>query len=402
MRVGMGRPSWLNSSEFGGHSLARRSLTTSATRDAHVPAKERACGLRSRRSAITMERSSHSRGHLMTETIETHSSRRAFLGQAAAATGMGAAALLAGCNQGDAPAGGGRKKLRAAFSNAGLQSSWCALGKTTAELWGKLLDIDVEWFDGEFDPEKQRNKIDSIVYDDWDFCCFQAVQIDSLAAPVRKLKERNIPVISMDTLLVEMDKMRDTGVWLEVTPDQVFMGESSSRYMLQKIGGKGKVIHIGGLSAHSGAQGRREGFEKALQDFPEVEVVGGGVRWCDWKKEKARNTFETLLSQEHEPIAGAFFHSDDMALACLSALKGTQHEKMVVTAVDGQKEGLQSVREGGLAATTVNPVCLIHQTALVVGQFIVRNREAVDSVPLEIITPGPLVSLENKNELEAM
>ncbi len=60
--------------------------------------------------------------------------------------------------------------------------------------------------------------------DDWDFCCFQAVQIDSLAEPVKTLKKRNIPVISMDTLLVEPDKMRETGVWLEITPDQEFMG----------------------------------------------------------------------------------------------------------------------------------------------------------------------------------
>ena len=41
-------------------------------------------------------------------------------------------------------------------------------------------------------------------------------------------------------------------------------------------------------------------------------------------------------------------------------------------------------------------------TALVVGQFIVRNAEKAESVPLEIITPGPLVSLENKNTLDAM
>jgi ribose transport system substrate-binding protein len=321
-----------------------------------------------------------------------------------AGVGLGAAAVLAGCRQEvpQAASGTGRRKLRAAFSNAGLQSSWCALGKTTAELWGKLLDVDVEWLDGEFDSEKQRNKIDNIVYEDWDFCCFQAVQIDSLVPSVKKLKERNIPVISMDTLLVSMDKMRDTGVWLEVTPNQVFMGESSSRYLFEKIGGKGKVIHIGGLSAHSGAQGRREGFEKALKDYPQVEVIGGGVRWCDWDKEKARNTFESLLSQEKEPIAGAFFHSDDMALACLPALKETVHKQMVVTAVDGQKEGLQSIREGKLAATTVNPVCLIHQTSLVVGQFIVRNKEPLEKVPLEIITPGPLVSLETPNVLEAM
>jgi ribose transport system substrate-binding protein len=339
----------------------------------------------------------------MTESSAQNSSRRSFLGHLAA--GIGAAALASGC-QNEAPpsaaGGAGRKKLRAAFSNAGLQSSWCALGKTTAELWGQMLDVQVDWFDGEFDSEKQRNKLDNIVYEDWDFCAFQAVQIDSLVPSVRKLKERNIPVISMDTLLVSMEKMRDTGVWCEVTPNQVFMGESSTKYLFDKINGKGKVIHIGGLSAHSGAQGRREGFEKTLKDYPDVQVIGGGVRWCDWDKEKARNTFETLLSQEKEPIAGAFFHSDDMALACLPALKDTIHEKMVVTAVDGQKEGLQSIREGKLAATTVNPVCLIHQTALVIGQFIVRNKEPIDRVPMEIITPGPLVSLELPNVLESM
>lgn len=329
------------------------------------------------------------------------STRRNFL-QATAGTGLGLAALAAGCtSQQAAGEPGDRKRLRAAMGNAGLQSTWCKLGKDTAELWGNLLGVDITWFDGEFDPQKQRNKLDLIVDGDWDFCAFQAVQIDSLEEPVRQLKKRGIPVISMDTMLVAKDRMRDVGVWCEVTPNQVFMGESSTRYLMQKIGGRGKVIHIGGLSAHSGAQGRREGFEKVLAEFPDVEVVGGGVRWCDWEKQTARDTFETLLDQSREPIAGAFFHSDDMALACLPALQGTSHANMVVTAVDGQKEGLASIREGKLAATTVNPVCLIHMTALALGQFIVRNGESVDSVPLEIITPGPLVAQETGN-LEAM
>lgn len=330
-------------------------------------------------------------------------SRRDFLQKAFMTLGTATAVGCAGAGSPSNPSevAGGKRRLRAAFSNAGLQSTWCALGKQTAELWGNLLGVDVEWFDGEFNPEKQRSKIDSIVHKDWDFCCFQAVQIDSLAAPVRKLKQRGVPVISMDTLLVSKDKMRDTGVWIEVTPDQVFMGESSTKYLMDKIGGKGKVIHIGGLSAHSGAIGRRDGFEKVLKQYPEVEVIGGGVRWCDWEKQKARDTFETLLDQTKEPIAGAFFHSDDMALACIPAVRNTIHKDMVITAVDGQKEGLQAVAAGDLAATTVNPVCLIHKTALILGQFIARNGEKEESVPLEIITPGPLVSKESGN-LEAM
>lgn len=346
------------------------------------------------------------------QRIPDSEARRVFLRAGLFGSGLAGLTLAGlGCGRGGSGEGGGdssalsgatgQRPLRAAFSNAGLQSTWCALGKRTAELWGGLLGVEIEWFDGEFDPEKQRSKIDSIVHKPWDFCCFQAVQIDSLAAPVRKLKQRGVPVISMDTLLVAPDKMRETGVWLEVAPDQEFMGATSTRYLMEKIGGKGKVIHIGGLSAHSGAIGRRDGFEKVRSQFPDIEVIGGGVRWCDWKKQKARDTFETLLDQSKEPIAGAFFHSDDMALACVPAIRGTIHEKMVITAVDGQKEGLLAIADGSLAATTVNPVCLIHMTSLVLGQFIARNKEQADQVPLEIVTPGPLVSRESGN-LEAM
>ena len=226
-------------------------------------------------------------------------SRRDFLETLAIGTTGALGMTIAGCAQSALPPAteSTKKPLRAAFSNAGLQSTWCELGKKTAELWGGLLNVEIEWFDGEFDPGRQRDKIDSLTTRDWDFCCFQAVQIDSLAEPCKRLKARGIPVISMDTLLVDMDKMRDTGVWCEVTPDHVDMAEKSVGYLMKKIGGKGKVIHIGGLDGHSGAQGRRQGFENIVKKFPEVEVVGGGVRWCDWKKEKARNTFEALLQQ---------------------------------------------------------------------------------------------------------
>ena len=334
---------------------------------------------------------------------QQETSRRQFLERLSLGAGLGAGLAMTGCqSKPEASGEGSQKPLRAAFTNAALKNSWCAQGKTTAELWGKLLNVEIEWFDGESDPEKQRNKIDSITNKDWDFCCFQAVQTDCLREPVKKLKEREIPVISMDTLLVPMDEMREVGVWTEVMPDHVSMAKQSTEYLMKKIGGKGLVIHIGGLSSHSGAQGRKEGFDQVISRYSDVEIAGGEIRWCDWDKEKARNTFEAIINRTKEPIAGAFFHNDDMALACVPALKGTIHEKMVLAGVDGQREGLTGVKNGELAATTVNPTCRIHRTALTIGQFIARNQEKIDDVPLEIITPGPLVTLEDENVLNAM
>ena len=336
----------------------------------------------------------------MAKSDSQRTSRRNLLKHAAAGAGLAAGTLLAGCGPKTKTAGegnGSRKRLRALISNAGLQGTWNKLGRDAAMLWGDLLDVEVVWVDGEFNGQKQRDKIELQVDDDWDFFAVQSHQIDILEEPVKRLAKRNIPVISMDTLIVEKSRLRDVGVWLYISPDHVAMAEQSTQYMMNRIGGKGNVIHIGGQSEHSGAQDRKRGFENVIAKYPEVKVVGGGVRWCDWKTEKARNTFDALLEQSEGPVAGAFFHNDDMAMACVPAVEGRPHEKMLFVGVDGQTTGLTGVREGKLAATSVNPTCMIHGYSVILGQFIVRNQEKIDDVPLEIMLPSPLVSKEAGN-----
>ena len=298
----------------------------------------------------------------MTQRQAASTSRRDFLKRASVGTAVGQGALAAGCkatNQAQ-PGQGKTKRLRAAFSNGGLTTTFCKMGHDAAKLWGDLLDVEIVWVDGELNPQKQREKLDLIVDQDLDFCCFQALQTGALVEPTKQLAKRGIPVISMDTLIAERPKLRASGVWTLIAGDHTMMAEQSVGYLMEKIGGRGKIIHIGGASSHSGAQDRLRGFKKVLARYPQVQVVGGGVRWCDWKTELARNTFELLLQKSDEPIAGAFIHNDDMALACVPELKGTPHEKMIITAVDGQPEGLTGVRDGRLAATTVNPTSMIH------------------------------------------
>ena len=71
----------------------------------------------------------------------------------AVATAGAASALLGGMGMSTAAlaaeVGRSEKPLKAAFSNAGLQATWCAQGKQAAEWWGKLFNVDVTWFDGQ-------------------------------------------------------------------------------------------------------------------------------------------------------------------------------------------------------------------------------------------------------------
>ena len=102
-------------------------------------------------------------------------------------------------------AGKATKPLKAAFSNAGLQATWCAQGKQAAEYWGKLFNVEVTWFDGELDAVKQRSAIDNMASQKWDFVAIQAFGIGTLTAPVNKMIDAGMPVIDMDTLIAPLD-----------------------------------------------------------------------------------------------------------------------------------------------------------------------------------------------------
>jgi hypothetical protein len=104
--------------------------------------------------------------------------RRDFLQLAAATTGF---AAFGGVNflaaaQGGASAGHSRRRLRAAFSNIGLQVTWCAQGKEAAEYWGRLFNVDVTWFDPELSAAKQLALVEEIASEKWDFVAIQAVE----------------------------------------------------------------------------------------------------------------------------------------------------------------------------------------------------------------------------------
>src|SRR5262245_19550114 len=130
-------------------------------------------------------------------------------GAAAVLGGFGLDPLISAAQA--AEMGRSEKPLKAAFSNAGLQATWCAQGKQAAEFWGKLFNVEVTWFDGELSATKQRAAIDNMASQKWDFVAIQAFGIGTLTDPVNKMVDAGIPVIDMDTLIVPRSEERRVG-----------------------------------------------------------------------------------------------------------------------------------------------------------------------------------------------
>ncbi|HRY25602.1 MAG: sugar ABC transporter substrate-binding protein [Geminicoccaceae bacterium] len=328
--------------------------------------------------------------------IHTPDSRRSFI-QKAALSSAAAGAMLGGFGFDPFIAsamaqemGRSEKPLKAAFSNAGLQATWCAQGKQAAEFWGKLFNVEVTWFDGELSAPKQRAAIDNMATQDWDFVAIQAFGIGTLTDPVNKMIDRGIPVIDMDTLIAPLEEIN---VHSFLAPDNEFMGASVTQALVDAIGGEGTMVMTQGALGHTGAQGRARGFFSVIEKYPGIEVLD--EQPADWDVTKASRIWDSLLTK-HPNISAAFFHNDDMALAAYNVMQARGRTDILIGGVDAMPPAVDAVLEGHMYATVRNPSCRIHGGSIVAGVAAVLTGEKTgDGIPKHIITDGPVVTKAN-------
>ncbi len=330
------------------------------------------------------------------DTKKEGHSRRTFMGGAMTAAGAaGLAAAGLGLNPWLAQAmaqemGRSETPLRAAFSNAGLQATWCAQGKQAAEYWGSLFNVEVTWFDGELSSTKQRAAIDNMASQDWDFVAIQAFGIGTLTDPVNRMIERGIPVLDMDTLIAPLE---DIDVHSFLAPDNEFMGASVTQALVNAIGGEGKIVMTQGALGHTGAQGRARGFHSVVEKFPGIEVLD--EQPADWDVTNAVRIWDSLLTK-HPEIDAAFFHNDDMALAAANAMERAGRTDILIGGVDAMPPAIEAVLDGRMYATVRNPSCRIHGGALMAGVAAVLTGESTgEGIPKHVITDGPVVTQAN-------
>ncbi len=319
-------------------------------------------------------------------------SRRGFLsGLGMAGSGAALTSMLAACglNTQQQKSGIGipptSRPLKAAFTNNSLAHTWCAQGKQVAETWGRWLGVDVTWYDGAASIDRQRKALDDIASKKWDFVAIQAVGVDTLIRPVQQLLDSGIPVIQMDTVI---DSSQSTNITTFLGPDNVFMGEAAATALFDKMGQKGKVIMTQGQLGHTGAQGRTQGFYRALARYPDIELIAKDP--ADWDVNKAAQLWENYLAR-YKDIGGAFFHNDDMALAALKVISKAGHN-ILISSIDAMPPAIQAVIDGSLLTTVRNPSGRIHWGALMVG---ILAANGVKDIPGYILTDGPVVTKQN-------
>jgi ribose transport system substrate-binding protein len=129
---------------------------------------------------------------------------------------------------------------------------------------------------------------------------------EALIAPLKKISDKGIPMITTDTFLGNGDYSKPSNFSFPLAyigTDNELGGYEIGKRLAELIGNSGKVYMNTTNPDASSVTGRRDGFLRAMKEFPDIQVVGIDYN-LDVQETAQRQTAAVL--QKHPDLKGIF------------------------------------------------------------------------------------------------
>ncbi|MFO7902006.1 MAG: substrate-binding domain-containing protein [Planctomycetota bacterium] len=205
------------------------------------------------------------------------------------------------------------------------------------------LGVEIRAMDAEDMAAKQMSIIEDFIVRDVDGVLLAPIGADSLVPAVESLNQAGIPVATVDR------KVSGGQVFVHVGADNVEGGRVAARYLIERLGGDGRIIELEGTPGASPAIDRKKGFHEVI-DASGIEVMASQT--ADFKRVKGQAVMENLL-QVHSDFQGVYAANDEMMLGAIEAMEANDVESSEVVTVgyDAIPDALDYIREGRVDAT---------------------------------------------------
>jgi ribose transport system substrate-binding protein len=156
-------------------------------------------------------------------------------------------------------------------------------------------------------PEAQLPNLDALMAKgNIDLLLIAPTSTTALVAPLKKIYDKGIPVITVDTYLGDGDysKASDYNFPLAfIGTDNKLGGKQVAEQLAKLIGGKGKVYVVNANPDTSSVIDRGNGFKQGIAEFPNITLVG--MDYCMDVQQKAME-LTTAALQKNPDIVGIF------------------------------------------------------------------------------------------------
>jgi len=228
--------------------------------------------------------------------------------------------------------------------------------------------------------DEQKAMVEQVLKDRPDAVIFIPVDDVAMIDSVKKLNEAKIPIVLVSNPL--------PGSFVTyVGADDFEIGYRESRYLFEKLGAKGKIVVIEGTPAAPTNRERVRGYQRALAEFPGIQVLGSGIG--NYQQVDARRVMEKFLT-EHKEIDAVLSANDSMALGVLEALKAANRTAIVI-GINGILPAVKQIETGGMLASVDFNMFKIGCTAT---RAAVRHLKR-EPLPEKVMLPAEVIDKTN-------
>lgn len=227
--------------------------------------------------------------------------------------------------------------------------------------------------DSQDDSATEMSNVEDLITQKVDLIMINPTNSDAVGNAVAAANEAGIPVITLD-------RSANSGeVVAHIASDNVAGGKMAGEFIIEKLGGKGKVVELEGIPGASAAIDRGEGFNAAVKGSG-LEVVA--KQTANFDRAQGLSVMENILQAQPE-INAVFAHNDEMALGAMEAIKASGRDIMVV-GFDATDDAVKAVKAGDMAATVQQLPKEIGSIGVDTAMKVIAGEKVEASIPVDL------------------
>ena len=193
--------------------------------------------------------------------------------------------------------------------------------------------------------EQQSNLCEEAIVSGVSCVVLAPVDSEAIIPATKKINEAGIPIVNLNTKIYD-DTQYKTFCGLE----NINQGYNTAKAMFELMNGEGKIFIIEGSTGAQTSIDRVKGFEKALAEYPNIEVVA--QQSANYSRADALNVVQNLL-QAHPDVNAILCCNDEMALGSAEAIDAANLTGTIkVAGQDANDDAVAALKEGKITVTS--------------------------------------------------
>ncbi len=206
---------------------------------------------------------------------------------------------------------------------------------------------------------------------------------DASVAAVQKAKDAGI-----GSFLVDREITQEGAAVAQIVSNNFQGATILAEYFVGLMGEEGTYIELTGKDTDTNAHVRSDGYHDVIDKITGMKMVA--QQTANWSQDEGFSVMESLL-QANPDVKGVIAGNDTMALGAQAALIAAGKTGVIVVGFDGSDDAIQSIKNGELKATSLQPVAeMAIQAAIQADQWIKTGstgKPEKQSIDMVLLTP---------------